>query len=247
MGILNRRQSILPTPESINELRKQSLRLDQVNSNLRERDRVLFEMINKAVQRKDTVRAQIYANELSRIRHIKQVLSKSQLAIDCITIRLENFLDLYNVVQEMKPITQEVREVSSDVQKVMPQFASGLEQLNQMASETLMQTSIDFRQPALDEMFSVKNQESADILEEVSTMVESGLHDSFPEPPITIAPLITERPVEAVAYNYEPTFTPRKAAVTDTSNDWSMLSEDVVKILDTFNEKGQLKMEEVAA
>ena len=247
MGILNRRQSILPTPESINELRKQSLRLDQVNSNLRERDRVLFEMINKAVQRKDTVRAQIYANELSRIRHIKQVLSKSQLAIDCITIRLENFLDLYNVVQEMKPITQEVREVSSDVQKVMPQFASGLEQLNQMASETLMQTSIDFRQPALDEMFSVKNQESADILEEVSNMVESGLHDSFPEPPITIAPRISERPVEAVSYNYEPTFTPRKAAVIDTSNDWSMLSEDVVKILDTLNAKGQLKMEEVAA
>ncbi len=247
MGILNRQQSILPTPESINELKRQSMKLEQVNSKLRERDRVLFDMISKAVQKKDAARAQIYANELCRVRHIKQVISQSQLAIDCITIRLENFLDLYQVVQEMKPISEVVREVSADVQAAMPQFASGLEQLNQVASETLMKTSIDFRQPALDEMFSVKSQESADILKEVSSMVENSLHESFPEPPIAIAPSIAERQVETVACNYEPTFTPRKSVIVDGTKDWGMLSEDVVKMLDSFNAKGRVKLEEVAA
>ena len=249
MGILNRQQSILPTPESINELKRQSMRLEQVNSKLRERDRVLFEMIGKAVQKKDSARAQIYANELSRVRHIKQVISQSQLAIDCITIRLENFLDLYQVVQEMKPISEVVKEVSADVQKVMPQFASGLEQLNMVASETLMQTTIDFRQPALDEMFSIKNQESADILREVSNMVENSLHESFPEPPVTVAvaPKITERQAEVVAYSYEPTFTNRASQAGETTNDWSMLSDDVVKMLDKISGKGRVKMEEVVA
>ena len=247
MGILNRQQSILPTPESINELKRQSMRLEQVNSKLRERDRTLFEMVGKAVQRKDTIRAQMYANELSKVRHVKHVVAQSQLAIDCITIRIENFLDLYQVVQEMRPISECVKEVSADVQKVMPQFASGLEQLNQVASETLMQTTIDFRQPALDGMFSVKSQESADILKEVSNMVENNLHESFPEPPIAVAPTVQTRQAEVIAYGYEPTFSPRTAQATEKTNDWSMLSDDVVKMLDQINAKGGLKMEEIVA
>ncbi len=246
MGILNRQQSILPTPESINELKRQSMRLEQVNSKLRERDRVLFDMVGKAVQRRDTARAQIYANELSRVRHIKRIITQSQLAIDCITIRLENFLDLYNVVQEMKPISEVVREVSADVQKVMPEFASGLEQLNTVASETLMQTSIDFRQPALDEMFSVKSQEGADILREVSGMVENSLHESFPEPPVAVVK-VAPRQAEAVAYDYEPTFAPRMAQVSEQPNEWSTLSDDVVKMLDQIGAKGRVKMEEIVA
>ncbi|MCX6649708.1 MAG: hypothetical protein NTV61_10040 [Candidatus Bathyarchaeota archaeon] len=247
MGILNRKQSILPTPESINELKRQSMRLEQVNSNLRARDRTLFEMVGKAVQKKDTARAQIYANELSRVRHITQVITQSQLAIDCIAIRLENFLDLYQVVQEMRPISEVVKEVSADVQQVMPQFAEGLAQLNMVASETLMQTTIDFRQPALDGMFSIKSQESADILKEVSNMVENSLHESFPEPPIAVAPKVESRQAEAVAYGYEPTFAPRMTQMTEQTNDWSMLSDDVVKMLDQINSKGRVKMEEIVA
>jgi division protein CdvB (Snf7/Vps24/ESCRT-III family) len=247
MGILNRKQSILPTPESINELKRQSMRLEQVHSKLRERDRTLFEMVGKAVQKRDTARAQIYANELSRVRHIKQVITQSQLAIDCITIRLENFLDLYQVVQEMRPISEVVKEVSADVQQVMPQFASGLEQLNMVASETLMQTTIDFRQPALDGMFSTKSQESADILKEVSNMVENSLHESFPEPPIAVAPKVISSQAEAVIYGYEPTFTPRMVQASEQTNDWNTLSDDVVKMLDQISSKGRVKMEEIVA
>lgn len=247
MGILNRRQSILPTPESVNELKRQSMRLEQVNSKLRERDRTLFEMVGKAVQKKDTARAQIYANELSRVRHVKQIITQSQLAIDCITIRIENFLDLYQVVQEMRPISECVREVSADVQKVMPQFAAGLEQLNEVASDTLMQTKIDFSQPSLDGMFSVKSQESADILKEVSNMVENSLHESFPEPPIAVAPKVASRQAEAIAYGYEPTFATRTTQASEHMNDWSMLSDDVVKMLDQIRAKGPLKMEEIVA
>lgn len=247
MGILNRRQSILPTPESVNELKRQSMRLEQVNSKLRERDRTLFEMVGKAVQKKDTARAQIYANELSRVRHVKQIITQSQLAIDCITIRIENFLDLYQVVQEMRPISECVREVSADVQKVMPQFAAGLEQLNEVASDTLMQTKIDFSQPSLDGMFSVKSQESADILKEVSNMVENSLHESFPEPPIAVAPKVASRQAEAIAYGYEPTFATRTTQASEQMNDWSMLSDDVVKMLDQIRAKGPLKMEEIVA
>ncbi|MDP2900857.1 MAG: hypothetical protein Q8O47_07805, partial [Candidatus Bathyarchaeota archaeon] len=108
-------------------------------------------------------------------------------------------------------------------------------------------TSIDFRQPALDEMFSVKSQESADILREVSGMVENSLHESFPEPPIAVAPKVASRQTEAVAYGYESTFAPRMAQASEQTNDWSMLSDDVVKMLDQISAKGRVKMEEIVA
>ncbi len=147
----------------------------------------------------------------------------------------------------MRPISECVREVSADVQKVMPQFAAGLEQLNEVASDTLMQTKIDFSQPSLDGMFSVKSQESADILKEVSNMVENSLHESFPEPPIAVAPKVASRQAEAIAYGYEPTFATRTTQASEQMNDWSMLSDDVVKMLDQIRAKGPLKMEEIVA
>ena len=243
MGILNRRSTVLPTPESITQLKHQSLQLEQVSAKLKERDRVLFEMVTKAVTKKDMARAQIYANELSRVRQIKQGISQSQLAIDCIMIRLESFLDLYQVVKEMKPISKVVREVSNDVQTVMPQFATVIEQLNEVASEALLETEVDFRQPTLEDALSVKSQDGAEILNDVSTLIEHSLHESFPEPPI----LQLNSAEEAIECTEEPTFTPRLTNFLEESNEWDTLSDDVVKILDKLSSKGRVKMEELEA
>jgi hypothetical protein len=78
-------------------------------------------------------------------------------------------------------------------------------------------------------------------------MVENSLHVSFPEPPVAVAPKIANRQTEAVAYGYEPTFASRASQTGETTNDWSMLSDDVVKMLDQISGKGRVKMEEVVA
>jgi division protein CdvB (Snf7/Vps24/ESCRT-III family) len=255
MNILNRKQNILPSPEAINELKRQSVRLDQVQCNLRERDRVLFDQTAKAIQRSDLTRARIYANELNRVRQLKQIISQSQLAIECIAIRLENFLDLYRVVTELKPISQVVKDVSHDVSHVLPQVASELDQLNTIASETLMNTSVNFSQTSLDLAFQTNNKESEDILNEVSNLIESNLHSSFPEPPLKSyssgvgrAPLM-----EAISYDSNvqsgPSLVTEKRVVKTNNQiqDWKLFSDDVTKMLDDLSKRGQIKMEEVVA
>ena len=188
----------------------------------------------------------MFANELTRVRHLKRVFSQSQLVLECISIRMENLLELYNAIQ-MEPISQVIKEVIGDVQGVSPEFMSGLEQLTKLAGDTLKQTTIGFQQPVLDEIFSAKSPESIEILKEVSNEIESCLQESFPEPPITEASTIVEKPAEAIAYGYEATFTPRKTTVADAPNNLNMLSEDVVKMLDSFNAKDRLKREEETA
>jgi hypothetical protein len=139
-----------------------------------------------------------------------------------------------------------IKEVVGDIQSVSPEFVAGLEQLTRLASDTLKQTTIGFNQPALDEIFSAKNPESVEILREVSKTIESCLQESFPEPPIKEASVTAASPLEAIAYGLEsvvqPTFSPKKASITD-SNDWDILSDDVVKILDSFNSKERMKTE----
>ena len=235
MGILDRLQKIAPTPESIGELKRQSLKLEQANSALKERDRVIFDMVQKAIRGNDTARAQIYANELSRIRQIKKMISQSQLAIDCITIRLESFLDLYQVVQDMKPLSEVLRNVSADVQQVMPQFSSLLENLNEVVNEALLETKIDTSQPGLEEVLNVRSQAGGEILREVSGIVENSLHDSFPEQPLAMA----SRRAEAIACGFEQS--------SSKEDDWGELSDEVVTIIDKLESKNRVKIEEVVA
>ena len=232
---MDRGQKIAPTPESIRELKHQSLKLEQANSTLKERDRVIFDMVQKAIRGNDTAHAQIYANELSRIRQIKKMISQSQLAIDCITIRLENFLDLYQVVQDMKPLSEVLRNVSADVQQVMPQFSSLLENLNEVVNEALLETKINTSQPELEEVLNVRSQAGGEILREVSGIVENSLHDSFPEPPCAI----TSKRAEAIAYGFE--------QGSSREDNWGELSDEVVEIIDKLDSKNRVKMEEVVA
>jgi division protein CdvB (Snf7/Vps24/ESCRT-III family) len=240
LGILNREKKILPTPESIRDLKHQSMKLEHANYALMERDRVLFKMVGEAIQRRDSPRAQIYANELSRLRHIKRIISQSQLAIDCITIRLENFLDLYQIVNEMKPISEAIKSVSAEVQQVIPQFSTVLEQLNEVASEALMQSTIDSRQPSLKEVFSVRSPEGSEILREVSDLVENNLQQSFPEPPIALA----SRETEAIACVGEAISSPQTSISSEKANDWGEWSDEVVKLLGQIESKHHTKMEE---
>ena len=245
------RESLLPRPETLAQLKKHSAQLDQVTGKLRERDSALFDLCAKAIERSDMLRANIYANELNRVRQLKRVISQSQLAIDCIAIRLENFIEFYNLVTDLKPISKVIQDISSDVKNIIPQFASELEQLYSVANETLMSSSVEFSQPSLEQALSANSQESQAILREVHELVEGNIKNSFPEPPIKAPQRIHERPVEAVAYSYNlrpvPVQAPLKSTTSDNSGDWFVLSDDVVKMLDDLNSRGRVKMEECVA
>jgi division protein CdvB (Snf7/Vps24/ESCRT-III family) len=252
MEALNRGKKLPPTPESVAELKRQSAKLEQVGATMRYRDRMLMDMIRGAIQKKDQMRAQIYANELARVRGVQRMISQSQLAIDCITIRLESYLDLMDVVSTLRPINQELKEVSKEVSQVMPQFTSDMEQLSQVANEALQSSSVNYSQPALDQLFTQKTQAGAEILKEVSSMIASELHSSFPEPPVSVAtrapPL---RQMEAIACagmgSRVPIQEPARQEKPQASMDWSVLPDDLVKMLDQLNEKNRVKMEESVA
>jgi division protein CdvB (Snf7/Vps24/ESCRT-III family) len=234
LGIMDRWQKIKPTRESFNELRKQSIRIEQANWALGQRDRALFDMVRKAIEENDGEHATMYANELSRVRRIKAILTQSQLAVDCIMIRLENFLDLEHVVEEMKPISDVIRGVSSEVQDVVPQFASVLDQLNSVAGEALIETTIDMDQPVLEDVLNSTSQGGAAILGEVSGIVEGSLRESFPEPPLVVARAASP---EAEAISYGSPAEPRG------QGEWGDITDEVSQLINRANTRSRAKWE----
>ncbi|HIH89332.1 TPA: hypothetical protein HA344_09030, partial [Candidatus Bathyarchaeota archaeon] len=81
-------------------------------------------------------------------------------------IRIENFMDLCSVVEEMKPISEVIRGVSSEVQEVVPHFASVLTQLNEVAGEVLIETNIDVGDQVLEDVLGVRSEGGVKILGE---------------------------------------------------------------------------------
>ncbi len=238
MNNTNINRTLPITPNSLNELKQQNLKFEQSCRSLDVREKELFSMIKGALRGKDQLRANMYANELARVRHLKRVFSQSQLAIECISIRMESLLDLYNAIQ-LDPISEAIKEVVSDIQGVSPEFTAGLEQLTKLAGETLTQASIGFKEPALEEAFSATSPESIAILKEVSKTIEDSLTEAFPEPPVIKAPAVSSPQLEAIEYGYEPTYTPKKTAVA--SNNFDDLSDDFIKMLENFGSKSRDK------
>ncbi len=225
--------------EALQELQQQSLKYEQSCGKLAFRETELFGMIREALIRKDNVRAGMYANELARVRHMKSVFTQSQLALECIAIRVESLIDLYNAIQ-LDPVSDAIKDVIKDIKGVSPEFTSGLEQLTKLASETLSQATIGFKNPGLEEAFATTSPEGLAILKEVSNTIADSLHQAFPEPPQPITQVASHQLAEEIAYGYEPTFAQRRAAVNHV-NDFEKLSDDLSQIMGDYSGKQKLE------
>ncbi|MBS7652241.1 MAG: hypothetical protein QXD04_02825 [Candidatus Bathyarchaeia archaeon] len=238
--------------QSISILRLHCTKLDQIMVRLRNRDKALFEMCASALKRFDMSRAKIYANEMVRIRALSKIIGQTQLAIECIIIRLENFLDLQGVISELKPLSKMISEVSREVSRTMPELSMEMEQLSRLVSETLTQTTIDFSQPTLDlSSVTAGTAESEEILKEVSTIVERTLRENLPEPPssaIAIPVSITQSKVEVGETPLNMNNVVRREGqpirVASYARELNLLPEEVSRILTDLDAKGKVRLEE---
>lgn len=253
MVVLDRSKPLTAlSDQSISVLKLHSAKLDQIIVKLRNRDKALFEMCASALRKFDMARAKIYANEMVRIRALSKIIGQTQLAIECIIIRLENFLDLQGVITELKPLSKMISEISREVSRTMPELSMEMEQLSKLVSETLTQTTIDFSQPTLDlSSITAGTAESEEILKEVSAMVEKTLRESLPEPPSAVAiPVSITNPreeVEGIPINMDNMMRARgdqQIRVASYARELNLLPEDVSGILTDLDARGKVRLEE---
>lgn len=163
-------------------LKTQSQKLRNIQQILKARDEEIFKLCSEAMINNEEERAKIYANELSKIRGISQFLNKNLIIIECMTIRLETYVEFKNFVMDMKLNVNSVRSISKLLSKTVPQFCDEIQLLNSTISDMLTRATIDISK--VPTIITPTTPETESIMKEVSSLLQDNLESCFPEPPV---------------------------------------------------------------
>ena len=168
--------------QAIYKLKVQRVRLEQVIIRLRERDRILFETCVTQIKNRNKERALIFANELAEVRKLLNTVSQTQIVIERVILRLETIKELNGLLIELKPALKVLQGVAQCLDKVMPDMAYEMDQVNESISDALAISKVTDTEPIAHE---VKTPASEEIMKEVSEFLQQRAAEKLPEPPIS--------------------------------------------------------------
>lgn len=171
--------------EAARKLKIQRVRLDQVIVRLRHRDKVLFETCIWAVRQDNEDRAMIYANEISEVRKLINLVAQTQILLERVILRLETIQEISGIIADLKPALEALHGVTRQLATVVPDMAYELQKVNDSITETLAMSKLGSPQQIVP--YNIKTPDGEKILNEASTIVERKLAERLPEPPPSIS------------------------------------------------------------
>jgi division protein CdvB (Snf7/Vps24/ESCRT-III family) len=155
-------------------------KLDTSMAKIRDRDSALFAKTVAAVQKHETQRASMFANELAEVRKVGKMVTQSKLALEQIVLRLNTITELGDIVATLAPATSIVRNVKQDIVGVMPDAEGELGEVSSLLSGILVDAG---SMGGYSLNFEVANEEAEMALSEAAAVAESRMKEKFPELP----------------------------------------------------------------
>lgn len=155
-------------------------RLDTSMAKIRDRDTTLFAKTVSAVQRHESQRASMFANELAEVRKVGQMVTQSRLALEQVVLRLSTITELGDIVSTLTPATSIVRNVKQDIMNVMPEAESEMGEVSSLLSGILVDAG---SMGGYTMNFETANEEAERALSEAAAVAESRMKEKFPDIP----------------------------------------------------------------
>jgi division protein CdvB (Snf7/Vps24/ESCRT-III family) len=126
--------------DSICRLRVQQSKLEETYLGLKEQDRILFKRCKSAIKKNDREKANKYAKKISEIRKTIKFFFTVQLGIERLVIRLESKLEIGDIEgrRDLKPILLELRSMSKELSRILPNVSNELENVCDVVEEKLV-------------------------------------------------------------------------------------------------------------
>lgn len=175
--------------EKIRTLSTQSQKLKTIQYKMKVRDESVFKLCVDAIRNNEETRAKIYANELSKIRGISNFLNNNIILMECITVKLETYVEFKSFLTDMEPVIEVIRNVSKVLATFMPQISNEIQVMSSTLNSILFTTTIDISEVSV---ATSVTPESENILKEVSSLVGESAESRLPEPPVLL-PKIPEK------------------------------------------------------
>ena len=181
--------------EAQKKLHMQIARLDAIASRMQEKDKLIFKRVVLAMQSHDSSHAKVLSGELSQIRKMNKMVTSAKLALEQIQLRLNTMTELGDVVVTLSPAMSVIKGLQSGLSGMMPEADQSFGQI----SELLGNIMTDSGQVPNSEIanFNTINEDTAQIMEEASAVVEMNMKNKFPDLP---SPNLTAKNLEATSY-----------------------------------------------
>jgi division protein CdvB (Snf7/Vps24/ESCRT-III family) len=111
--------------------------LETLRGKLEARRQSLFETTVRALEKKDEIRATVYANEHAELKKVLQVVTANELALTQITVRLESIRDLGDIVYQINSVFKILRKIGRTVSGMAPALESATEEVNATLTNAL--------------------------------------------------------------------------------------------------------------
>lgn len=240
-----------PLKEALNEailrLTQQKKKLELLSVKMKSREKTLFECVTAAMERRDSERAKIYANELSEVKKLQKKLHKSILMLEQLIIRMETLREFGTAFAQLKPTLEVVKQTADQLNEFMPEVSNELSNIGSFLQELM----VDLNIKEMEEII-IKMPECDKIIEEAKDFISEKLEKEIPLPPIdkkvktAIAIggqeiLSDEKSLDELFLNYlvknEGNFD-----LEEFSKSCSISKEEVIKIIESLSRKGVIKI-----
>ncbi|MGQ9760188.1 MAG: hypothetical protein ACUVQ5_06455, partial [Candidatus Methanomethylicaceae archaeon] len=240
--------------DSIIRLMQQKRKLEILSLKIKSREKVLFDAVTSAMERKDPERAKIYANELAEVKKVQKNVKKSVLILEQLIIRMETLREFGAAFAQLKPTLEVVKQVSDQLSEVMPDVSNELSNIGSVLGDALMGININVMQEDL--LIKMPNCEK--ILEEASNVLSERIENELPLPPIEVrtAVAIGGEGEEGflVTHNKDNELTPDEAIllylrenqgrlnIKECSKICRIPENDIPKIMESLSRRGLIKI-----
>lgn len=158
------------------ELQKQ--KLNNAQSRFEKRDATLFKRTVKALEERDTMRANVLAGELAEIRKVEKMLMHASLALESISLRLNTVSELGDVVTVLAPAAGVLNNIQSGMAGIFPEAGHELENIGTLLTDIVSTTHHETGTPV---NIGTASLEAEKILHEAETAAENKLRQQLPE------------------------------------------------------------------
>jgi division protein CdvB (Snf7/Vps24/ESCRT-III family) len=183
--------------EAQKKLHMQIARLDAISARMQEKDKMIFKRVVLAMQSHDSSHARLLSGELSQIRKMNKMVTSAKLALEQIQLRLNTITELGDVVVTLSPAMSVIKGLQSGLAGMMPEADQSFGQISDLLGNIMTESGqIPNSEIA---SFNSINEDTVQIMEEASAVVEMNMKNKFPDLPSTTTN-ISAKKLEATSY-----------------------------------------------
>ena len=146
-----------------------SSKLKMTRDKFQKKEAIIFNQIVECNSRRDTLTANVLANELAQMRKITAMISYYYVIVEKSLLRIETVNDMGDLTVALSPMFKTVKKMKGSLSNIVPEANAELNQLGDLMSEIVDEGRLTADEPA---KFEVKDELAEQILSEASLVAD---------------------------------------------------------------------------